>query len=120
MKVKGIVWMGIQTDRFDDMGAFLGAFIGATPDKEEPGFAMWNLPDGALVELFAAGTKPSFHDAPVVGFLVDDLEAARSDLMQAGAEIVGGYGPNEDGYAAIHFKAPDGNVYEIVRDPKRD
>ena len=30
------------------------------------------------------------------------------------------YGPNEDGYETVHFRAPDGNVYEIVRDPKRE
>lgn len=119
MKVRGIVWTGIQTDRFDEMGAFLRAVLGTDPSKEEPGFAMWTLPGRDLVELFAEGTKPSFGTAPVVGFLVDDLEAARSDVMNAGGEIVGGYGPNEDGYAAIHFRAPDGNVYELVRDPKR-
>ena len=39
---------------------------------------------------------------------------------ELGAEIVGGYGPNEDGYASVHFRAPDGNVYELTYDPDHE
>lgn len=112
--------MGVQTERFDEMQAFMQTLLGTPPPVTEPGFALWDLPSGDLVELFAQGRKPTFGVGPVVGFLVDDLEASRRDLEAAGAEIVSSYGPNEDGYQAIHFRAPDGNVYEIVRDPKRE
>ena len=118
MRVRGLVWMGVQTARFDEMSAFLRALTGATPGIEESGFNLWALPNGDLVELFAAGRKPSFGSGPVVGFLVDDLEAARRDVEAAGAVVVGGYGPNEDGYRSIHLRAPDGNVYELVHDPQ--
>lgn len=117
MKVAGLVWLGVQTDRFAEMERLFGTLFGAAPGAVEPGFRLWRLANGDLVELFAGGTKPPFESAPVVGFRVDDLEAARRDLLSAGAEIVGGYGPNEDGYASIHFRAPDGNIYEVVRDP---
>ena len=118
MKLRGIVWMGVQTERFDEMSTFLRALTGTPPPIEEDGFNLWSLPSGDLIELFAPGKKPAFGAGPVVGFLVDDLEASRRDLEAAGAEIVGGYGPNEDGYETIHFRAPDGNVYELVHDPK--
>ena len=98
MRVRGLVWMGVQTARFDEMSAFLRALTGATPGIEESGFNLWALPNGDLVELFAAGRKPSFGSGPVVGFIVDDLETARRDVEAAGAVVVGGYGPNEDGY----------------------
>ena len=120
MKVRAIAWTGVQTERFDEMGRVMRALFGTEPPIEQPGFALWSLPDGSLVELFAPGHKPTFGTGPVVGFLVDDLERSRADLVAAGAEIVGGYGPNEDGYTTIHFKAPDGNVYEIVYDPARE
>lgn len=120
MKVRGLVWLGVQVERFDEMDQFLATLFGEEAAAREPGFRLWRLAGGDLVELFEAGTKPSFASAPVVGFLVDDLQTARRDLVDAGAEIVGGYGPNEDGYETIHFRAPDGNVYEIVRDPSRD
>ena len=120
MNVRGIVCMGVQTERFDEMQDFLGALLGAPPPVTEPGFALWALPSGDVVELFAEGRKPTFGSAPVVGFLVDDLDASRRDLEAAGAEVVSSYGPNDDGYEAIHFRAPDGNIYEIVRDPARE
>ena len=119
MNVRGIVWMGVQTERFEEMQAFMATLLGSAPPVTEAGFALWDLPNGDLVELFAQGRKPAFGSGPVVGLLVDDLDAARRDLEAAGAEIVGGYGPNEDGYEAVHFRAPDGNVYEVVRDPAR-
>ena len=120
MKVRGIIWMGVQTERFDEMRAFIQALTGAPPGVSEPGFALWNLPNGDLVELFAEGRKPTFGRGPVVGFQVAELEASRRDIEAAGAEIVSSYGPNEAGYASVHFRAPDGNVYEIVQDPEHE
>ncbi len=117
MNLRGIVWMGVQTERFDEMSAFLRALAGVAPGIEEPGFNLWALPSGDLVELFAPGAKPTFGAGPVVGFLVDDLAASRRAVEAAGGEVVSGYGPNEDGYETVHFRAPDGNVYELVHDP---
>lgn len=120
MTAIGIGWMGIQTERFDEMRAFLAALVGAQPSIDESGFSLWSLPSGDLVELFEPGKKPTFGAGPVVGFLVDDLQAARAALEEAGAVVVGGYGPNEDGYVSVHLRAPDGNVYEIIHDPDHE
>lgn len=120
MKVRGIVWMGVQTGRFDEMATLLRALAGSSPSVDEPGFKLWSLPSGDLIELFAEGTKPTFGAAPVVGFLVDDLESSRREIETAGATIIGGYGPNDAGYESVHFRAPDGNVYELVHDPEHE
>ena len=120
MRVEGIVWTGIQTDRFDEMSSFMGTLFGTPPDVESPGFALWTLGDGDLVELFRLGDKPTFGTAPVVGFRVADLEVARRDIEAAGATVVSQYGPNEAGYTAVHFRAPDGNIYELVYDPDHE
>lgn len=120
MKVQGLVWVGIQTEQFDEMAAFMGALFGTPSPVQEPRFARWSLANGDLVEIFAAGDKPTFGSAPVVGFRVADLDAARRDIEAAGAEVVGGYGPNEDGYESVHFRAPDGNIYELVYDPQHE
>ena len=120
MKVLGLVWMGVQTDRFEDMDRFVEGLIGAEAPRQEDGFRLWSLEDGDIVELYAGGTKPPFGNAPVVGFRVDDLDEGRRRLEELGAEIVGGYGPNEDGYASVHFRAPDGNIYELTYDPDHE
>ena len=120
MKLLGIVWAGVQTREFDQMAAFVERLIGEPAPRQEAGFRLWSFPDGDILELYADGSKPSFATAPVVGFRVDDLAEARARLDELGAEIVGGYGPNEDGYASIHFRAPDGNVYELTYDPDHE
>ena len=119
-RVQGIVWTGIQTAQFDEMNRFFRALFGASASREESGFALWSLGNGDIVELYAPGGKPDFWTAPVVGFQVDDIDAARRDVEAAGAVIVGGYGPNEDGYRSIHFRAPDGNIYELTYDPDHE
>ena len=120
MTAEGIGWVGIQTERFDEMQRFLAAVTGSQPAIDEPGFSLWSLPNGDLVELFAPGSKPTFGTAPVAGFLVDDLDAARASVADAGGVEVGGYGPNEDGYVSVHVRGPDGNVYELIHDPMHE
>jgi predicted enzyme related to lactoylglutathione lyase len=120
MKVQGIVWMGVQTEHHEATSAMFRSLFDEPPSIDEPGFALWSLSNGDLVELFAAGTKPPFEAAPVVGFQVDDLEAAQRRIEAAGGVVIGGYGPNETGYASLHFRAPDGNIYELVYDPDHE
>jgi catechol 2,3-dioxygenase-like lactoylglutathione lyase family enzyme len=120
MRILGIVWTGVQADDFDGMDAFMAGLVGAEAPRQETGFRLWSFPDGDIFELYAAGTKPGFDRAPVVGFRVDDLDEGRRRLEELGADIVGGYGPNERGYASIHFRAPDGNLYELTYDPDHE
>jgi len=49
----------------------------------------------------------------VVGFTVDDLPAAVAELERAGVELLGGQ-VDEQGEGWRHFRAPDGNVYELT------
>jgi hypothetical protein len=39
-------------------------------------------------------------------------------MERAGVEFIGRRGSSDDGYAWWHFRAPDGNVYEIVSRPR--
>jgi catechol 2,3-dioxygenase-like lactoylglutathione lyase family enzyme len=117
---RDVVWVGVQTERFHEMEGFLRAVLGGDAPVRESGFRLWSLPSGDLVELFAPGHHDDFGTGPVVGFAVDDLEASLRAAEAAGAELVGRYGPNEAGYASLHLRAPDGNVYEIVHDPDHE
>ena len=51
MKLRGIVWTGIQTERFDEMAAFMRALTGERPNIEERAFDLWAFPDGDLFEV---------------------------------------------------------------------
>jgi len=55
--------------------------------------------------------------APVPGFLVDDVAAARAELESEGIEFIGPVHDSDDGNAWPHFRPPDGRVYEPTQQP---
>ena len=87
----------------------------------EEGFAVLLTGDGDKVEVFGPNWKYNKHfsSAPVVGFLVDDMDEARNRLRKAGLELIGEVKKGENGYAWQHFRGPDSNIYELVFDPQR-
>jgi catechol 2,3-dioxygenase-like lactoylglutathione lyase family enzyme len=124
VKVKGIRWVGVGTDRVSEMRAFASDVLGLRvvgEDRED--FVELAMEDGAKLELFAstaAAEEPwMFAVNPVVaGFLVDDIETARDELARTpGVELLGELRVMPDGYAWQHFRAPDGHVYELTADP---
>ncbi len=50
----------------------------------------------------------------MAGFWVDSFQAARAALEVAGAEFMYARPQRAEGRAWQHFRAPDGNVYEII------
>jgi hypothetical protein len=81
------------------------------------------MADGSKLELFgsaAVADGPWLFEANavVVGFLVEDIQAARDELAQTpGVELLGELRVLPSGYAWQHFRAPDGHVYELTADP---
>ena len=55
-----------------------------------------------------------FGSGPVVGFAVDPFAAARAALVSAGIEFIYPEPQRQGGRAWQHFRAPDGNIYEII------
>jgi catechol 2,3-dioxygenase-like lactoylglutathione lyase family enzyme len=115
MKVTKLTWAGTRTDRFDATVEFFGSAMGMELADRQEGFAAFRLPDGGKFEVF--GPPESDHDffttGPVVGFGVDDVDAARAELERAGAKFIGPV-RGEGDYKWSHFYGPDGNVYEIT------
>jgi len=115
MKVKGIVWLGTRTDRFEQMTDFCQHLLGLTKRLLEPGFAVYELPNGDLFEVFGPeSAENEFMTHPVAGFLVDDIAAARAEMESSGIEFLGPIEGDTDDYRWTHFRAPDGFVYELT------
>lgn len=114
MEVRRLSWLGIRTENFEEMTDFLERALGLRREIDEPGRAMFRLPIGDPVDVFDAGDERYLHftTGPVVGFLVDDVEAARAELEAAGGELIGPV-HRGDGFVWAHFRAPDGNLYEL-------
>jgi predicted enzyme related to lactoylglutathione lyase len=114
MRVTSIGWAGTRTDAYSDMVDFLTTVLGLTLERQEPDLAVLDLPSGDKFEVFGLSDRDHQHftTGPVVGFVVEDLPAAVAELEQAGVELLGGH-VDERGAGWRHFRAPDGNVYEL-------
>ena len=118
MKVKELVWLGTRTNQFEPMLAFCQNVLGLKPAIVEPDFAALDMPNGDRFEIFGAETPDNtFYTHPVVGFLVDDIAAARAEMEAYGIEFLDPTHTAEDGNAWCHFRAPDGFVYSLTYVP---
>ena len=111
----GVGFIGIRTERFDEMVALFRDRIGLSIIQEAPG-ATW-LRLGADAELHVyADTDPDhafFTTGPVVGLRVADVEATRAALEADGLRMLTDVERTETA-AWCHFRAPDGTVVEII------
>ena len=116
MDVTALIWIGTRTDSFAATRDFFAAVLELRAAVDEPDFAVFGLPDGSSLEVFGPSSAYNRHlTHPVAGFRVTDLGAAVGELTAAGAEIVL---PVQQGADRqwLHFRAPDGFVYELVQD----
>ena len=116
MRVLSLAWVGTRTTEYAATVAFFREVLGLGVHSAETDFTVLEVPDGATVEVFGPASEYNRHlTHPVAGFLVADLEEAVAELRAAGAEIVldpqGG-----DDRSWVHFRAPDGFVYELAQD----
>jgi catechol 2,3-dioxygenase-like lactoylglutathione lyase family enzyme len=119
MQILKLAWVGTRTEEADATAAFFRDVLGLRGDLLEPDFWLLKLPDGSKVEVFGPGTAVNRHftTGPVAGFLVDDVATAAAELRAAGVEILLDSGIDASGNAWVHFRAPDGNIYELTQDP---
>jgi hypothetical protein len=119
VRAKAVVWLGTRTRHFTEMRAFLHALTGVEPRIDEPEFAVFDLRGGDRLEIFGESDEGhAWMTAPVAGFLVDDVAAARAELEDWGIEFIGPVHHADDGNSWSHFRAPDGHVYELTSQPE--
>ena len=119
MRISKLAWVGTRTENAEPTVAFFGDVLGLRLELDRPGFWMLKLPDGSKVEVFGPDSPINRHftTGPVAGFLVDDVHAAAAELRAAGVEILLEPAVDDSGNAWVHFRAPDGNIYELTQDP---
>jgi catechol 2,3-dioxygenase-like lactoylglutathione lyase family enzyme len=118
MNLRKIGWLGTRTDQPELMADLFGKVLGIRFSHRSADDWVFQLPDGSKVEVFGPRSdNPHFTTGPVPGFLVDNVEAATEELRAAGIPIVSGpiRWEGEGDVAWVHFRGPDGNIYEITQ-----
>ena len=131
MHIRRLSFMGVKTDSFDAMAVFARDVLGLQAGHRDDGWAVFQLESGDrdLVEVYRPGRYderllPAAATGPTVAFAVDDLLAARAELVAADIEIVADIvwaaeafdDPQLEGFGWLFFRAPDGNVYALQQD----
>ena len=109
MDVLGLTFVGTRTPAAGAMTDFARDVLGLLPVTTD-GVSFFALPDGST---FAV--QETDEDAErTVGFLVADVDAAVRELRAAGVETDE---PDEtEVHRYVHFRAPDGRLYELVQE----
>jgi catechol 2,3-dioxygenase-like lactoylglutathione lyase family enzyme len=123
MIVKGIHWVGIcaadggATARFyrDVLGlAVRGEGVQADPADGGARFVELAAANGDFVEVFDAGLADrDLFRTPVVGFLVEDVGAARREMEGKGVAFLGPVGRG-GWWEWSYFRAPGGHVHQLM------
>jgi predicted enzyme related to lactoylglutathione lyase len=113
--VQGIAWVGTRTDRWSDMVQVFEDVLGLSRRDDRPGIAVFVLDNGDTVEVFTTDEPDHLHftTGPVVGFAVEDIDAAQAELEAAGVDVLSPV-QRGGGLAWLHFRGADGNVWELT------
>ena len=119
MKIRGYAWAGVATDDFQGSLRFFTEVLGLPVEVQGEDVAILTVGPGQQLEIFG-GNHPGkqLTSNPVVAFEVDDMAAARSELLAAGVELIGDIG-RWNGFVWQYFRSPDGHVFEIKTVPPR-
>jgi catechol 2,3-dioxygenase-like lactoylglutathione lyase family enzyme len=116
VKVLSIGWLGVRTENDSAMSAFFRDVLRLEPIEGGGTGSRFRLPDGTEAHVYPGDDLDHdfFGGGPVVGFAVESFAAARAALVAAGIEFVYPAPQRAGGRAWQHFRAPDGNMYEII------
>jgi len=112
----GVSFVGVRTDKLDAMEVFFRDILGYQQTRREHEFYTFLTPAGQRIELFGHGYPGREHltTGPFPGFEVADFDAALAWLETSGLEILIDPQHSSSGSSWVHFRGPDGNVYELV------
>jgi len=115
VKCKGVSWLGVKTEKFEEMKSFYQDLLNIPLVSETDNFCAFKTENGDTFEIFDAQVNeyPHFTSAPVAGFLVEDIYASKTRMEQASIEFIGDIDGNPERSLWAHFRGPDGNVYEL-------
>jgi len=112
-------WIGVVCDDFEQQRTFYRDVLGLRETERGDDWIQYDMGPGLTFELMRQSGDPEY-DQPryQVGFVVDDIRAARDELLSRGVEAVTDIKVGSDGESRwAYFRDPEGNVFEITERP---
>jgi catechol 2,3-dioxygenase-like lactoylglutathione lyase family enzyme len=117
MRVERVSFVAVRTANSTGLVEFFRDLLGMRVFVEAAALVALRMSSGDVVEVFPVDDDQHGHfgTAPVVGFEVDDLEAAYACVEAArDVEILSPIQRGSMGSSWFHLRGPDGNVYELL------
>jgi predicted enzyme related to lactoylglutathione lyase len=104
----------VVVDDLEEGRRFWGDLLCVAEAGSGPDYVEFDLGDGRTFEVLERSEAPEY-DRPrfQVGFTVEDIEAAREELLRRGVEPITEIVRGEVS-AWAYFRDPEGNVFEIT------
>jgi len=114
--VQSLGWLGVRTSNAEALCAFYREVLQLTAFQSDSTSTRFRLADGTEVHVYNSRDIDHrfFGQSPVVGLRVTSFAATRNAMLHAGVEFLSPEPERQAGLAWQHFRAPDGNVYEII------
>jgi predicted enzyme related to lactoylglutathione lyase len=106
-------WIGVVADDLDRQRRFYGTVLGFTEIAEGPDWVHFDLGEARLLEIVQRSDLPQYDQARYqVGYAVEDIEAAREQLIALGVQVVSDL-EGSAGSRWCYFRDAEGNVFEL-------
>ena len=113
MRVLGYTWAGVRSPDLKSAAQFFTEVLGLSVSYQNSGVVQFELPSGQLFEVFGSESRfYPLHACPVLAFQVEDVRAAKTELISRGVAFVTDVEGNEL-EAWTYFRGPDGLLYEL-------
>ena len=125
MRVTEISWVGVLTEDFEDTLHFFSEVLGLSLGYRDEAKAIvhFRLPSRQLLEVYGPSNRQRKEkyrrfNGPALGFEVEEVEAARQQMMARGVRFITEV-ETWEGDAWALFRGPEDKLFEIQRPARK-
>lgn len=118
MELAWPTWIGVVVDDLEQQRRFYRDRLGFRETGGSEGWVHLEVPGGGLFELIQRDPSPQYDARRYqIGFTVEDIHAAREELVRRGVEAISDIGGEEPGSGNMwcYFRDAEGNVFEVTQ-----
>ncbi|HEY1331588.1 MAG TPA: VOC family protein [Actinomycetota bacterium] len=106
-------WVGVVCADLERQRSFYRDVLGLSEADQGDDWVQFDMGPGVTFELIAQSNEAEYdHSRYQVGFVVDDIDAARQELLGRGVQVVSDVKGSDSRWA--YFRDAEGNVFEIT------